>query len=84
VASRCTRPGRDWILVDEPRIAAASATFPGAEASAREAKSLCQQEANRYDDPQDRWWAIWPKKAGWQAGYRQAMCFIPYSAYARR
>ncbi|MBU6244086.1 MAG: septum formation family protein [Actinomycetales bacterium] len=81
VASRCTRPRRDWILIDEPRIAAATAAFPGPDASAREAKALCRRAAARYDDPENRWWAIWPKRAGWRAGYRLAMCFVPYAAY---
>ncbi len=81
VASRCTKPNQNWILIAEPRIAAASSAFPGLPAVTREAKALCKKAAEEFDDPQDRWWAIWPKKAGWKAGYRLAMCFVPYSAY---
>jgi hypothetical protein len=82
VATRCTKPKQNWILVAEPRIASASSGFPGLAAVAREAKSLCKAEAKAFEDPQNRWWAIWPKKAGWKAGYRLAMCFVPYSSYA--
>ena len=81
VASRCTKPKKNWILVAEPRIAPASANFPGVAAVSREAKAVCKKVAKAYPDPQDRWWAIWPKKSGWQAGYRLAMCFVPYTAY---
>lgn len=82
VAGRCTKPKQNWILVTEPRIAPASSAFPGLEAVTREAKALCKEAAKEFEDPQDRWWAIWPKKAGWKAGYRLAMCFVPYTAYA--
>jgi len=82
VASRCTKPKKNWILVAEPRIAPASADFPGLAAVTREAKAVCKKVAKDYPDPQDRWWAIWPKKSGWKAGYRLAMCFVPFSAYA--
>lgn len=81
VASRCTKPKQNWILIAEPRIAPASSAFPGLDAVTREAKALCKKAAKDFEDPQDRWWAIWPKKAGWKAGYRLAMCFVPYSAY---
>ena len=84
VAGRCTKPKQNWILVAEPRIAPAAAAFPGLDAVTRQAKALCKEAVKPYEDPQDRWWAIWPKKSGWKAGYRLAMCFVPYAAYAEK
>lgn len=83
VAHRCTAPKKNWVLVQEPALASAEAAFPGLDAIAKKAKALCKKVGVTYAEQRNdaRWWAIWPKKAGWRAGYRTAMCFVPYSDY---
>lgn len=83
VAHRCTAPKKNWVLVQEPALASAETAFPGLDAVAKKAKVLCKKVGISYAKKavDARWWAIWPKKAGWKAGYRTAMCFVPYADY---
>ena len=83
VAHRCTAPKKNWVLIQEPALASAETPFPGLKAIAKKAKVLCKKAGVSYAEQSAdaRWWAIWPKKAGWKAGYRTAMCFVPYSDY---
>ena len=83
VAHRCTAPKKNWVLVQEPTLASADTAFPGLDAMAKKAKAMCKKVGVSYAKQASdaRWWAIWPKKAGWKAGYRTAMCFVPYADY---
>jgi len=84
-AQRCTAPKKQWILVGEKNLGAASARYPGQRTIDQRANKKCKPLRNSYPGglpaAQRGWFYIYPTAAGWARGERDALCWVPLKQY---